>query len=64
MIWWESIEHDYIRSLKSQYYKRCQLSLERRVLNLESEVMRGLGSIPTVGGGGKILSMGFLFFMW
>ena len=25
----------------------CQVSVERRVLDLESEVMRGLGSIPT-----------------
>ena len=34
MIQLESIEHDYI-------------SQERRVLDLESEVMRGTGSIPT-----------------
>ena len=27
----------------------CQVSIERRVLDLESEVMRGLGSIPTGG---------------
>ena len=36
----------------------CQVSVERRVLDLESEAMRGLGSIPT---GGKILSLEFLF---
>ena len=30
----------------------CQVSVERRVLDLESEAMRGLGSMPT---GGKIL---------
>ena len=33
-------------------------SLERRLLDLESEVMRGPGSIPT---GGNILSLDFLF---
>ena len=27
----------------------CQVSIERIVLDLESEVMRGLGSIPNVG---------------
>ena len=34
----------------------CQISVERIVLDLESEVMRGLGStcIPTGGGGGNI----------
>ena len=31
----------------------CQVSVERIVLDLESEVMRGPGSIPT---GGNILS--------
>ena len=34
----------------------CQVSVERIVLDLESEVMRGPGSIPT---GGNILSMDF-----
>ena len=34
----------------------CQVSVERIVLGLESEVMRGLGSIPT---GGNILSLDF-----
>ena len=37
----------------------CQVSVERIVLDLESEVMRGLGSIP-MGGGGNILSLNFL----
>ena len=32
----------------------CQVTVERIVLDLESEVMRGPGSIPT---GGNILSM-------
>ena len=32
----------------------CPVSVERRVLDLESEAMRGLGSIPT---GGNILSL-------
>ena len=34
----------------------CQVSVERIVLDLESKVMRGLGSIPT---GGNILSLDF-----
>ena len=34
----------------------CQVSVERIVLHLESEVMRGQGSIPT---GGNILSLDF-----
>ena len=34
----------------------CQVSVERIVLDLESEVMRGLGSIPT---GGNIMSLEF-----
>ena len=35
----------------------CQVSVERRVLDLESEVMRGPGSIPTRG---NILSQDFI----
>ena len=34
----------------------CQVSVERIVLDLESEVMKGLGSIPTRG---NILSLDF-----
>ena len=34
----------------------CQISVERIVLDLESEVMRGPGSIPTTG---NILSLDF-----
>ena len=34
----------------------CQVSVERIVLDLESEAMRGLDSIPT---GGNILSLDF-----
>ena len=34
----------------------CQVSVERIVLDLESEVMRGPGSIPT---GSNILSLDF-----
>ena len=34
----------------------CQVRVESIVLDLESEVMRGPGSIPT---GGNILSLGF-----
>ena len=37
----------------------CQVSVERIVLDLESEAMRGLGSIPT---GGNILSLEFFSF--
>ena len=37
----------------------CQFSVERRVLDLESEVMRGPGSIPT---GGSILSLDYICF--
>ena len=43
MIQLESTEHDHISlSLTS----KCKVSPERRVLDLESEVMRGPGSIP------------------
>ena len=35
----------------------CQVSVEKRVLGLESEAMRGPGSIPT---GGNILSLDFI----
>ena len=35
----------------------CQVSVERRVLHLESEAMRGPDSIPT---GGNILSLDFI----
>ena len=37
-------------------YRNCQVSVERIVLDLESEVVRGLGSNPT---GGNILSLNF-----
>ena len=37
----------------------CQVSVERIVLDLGSEAMRGPGSIPT---GGNILSLGFFCF--
>ena len=46
----------WLRSIKSQSYK--QVSPERIVMDLESEVMRGGGSIPTRG---YILSLGFFF---
>ena len=52
----ESIEHDYIRSLSLT--SKCQVSVERIVLDLESEAMRGPGSMLT---GGNILSVDFLF---
>ena len=38
MIELESIEHDYKKSLKSQSYKQMPSSVERRVLDLESEI--------------------------
>ena len=64
MLYWFPLSH-----LKSKYQvvheqkfkdllsSTCQVSVERIVLDLESEVMRGLGStcIPT-GGGGNIFS--------
>ena len=37
----------------------CQVSVEKIVLDLESEAMRGMGSIPT---GGNILSLEFFCF--
>ena len=37
----------------------CQVSVERKVLDLESEAMRGPGSIPT---GDDILSLDFFLF--
>ena len=38
----------------------CQIGVERIVLDLKREAMRGLGSILT---GGNILSMDFFVFM-
>ena len=40
---------------------KCQGSVERRVLDLESEAMRGLGSIPAGGGGITFFTRFFLF---
>ena len=57
MIKGESIGHDYIRNLVSVLLEKCQVSPERIALDLESEVMRGLGSIPSWG---KILSPDFI----
>ena len=53
-----------LKSSKSKYQvvheqklrSTCQVSVERIVLDLESEAMRGPGSIPT---GGNILSLDF-----
>ena len=39
----------------------CQVSVERRVLDLESEVIRGPGSFPT---GGYIFHWIFVGFFW
>ena len=58
MIELESIEHDYIRNLNLSLTSKCQLSPERIVLDLESEVMRGLSSIPAWG---NIFHCFFLF---
>ena len=41
---------------KDLFSSTCQVSVERIVLNLESEVMRNPGSIPI---GGNILSLDF-----
>ena len=48
-------EHKFKDLLRST----CLTSSERRVLDLESEIMRGLGFIPA---GGNILSIGFFCF--
>ena len=45
------------RKFKALLSSTCQVSVERIVLDLESEVMRGPGSIPT---GGNILLMDFI----
>ena len=47
------------QKFKDLHWSTCQVSVERIVLNLESEVLRGLGSIPT---GGNILSLEFFVF--
>ena len=44
------------QTFKDLLSSTCQVSVERIVLDLESEVMRGLGSIPTWG---NILSLDF-----
>ena len=44
------------QKFKDLLSSKCQVSVQRIVLDLESEVMRGPGSIPTEG---SILSMDF-----
>ena len=44
---------------KDLLHSKCQVSVERIVLDLESEVMGGLGPIPT---GGNILLLDFFLF--
>ena len=46
------------QKFKHLIISRCKVSPERRVLDLESEVMRGPGSIPTRG---NILLIDLLF---
>ena len=46
----------YEQKFKDLLSSTCQVSVERIVLDFESEVMRGPGSIPT---GGNILSLEF-----
>ena len=46
-------------SLAELLSSTCQVSVERIVLDLESEAMRGHGSIPTWG---NILSLEFFVF--
>ena len=48
-----------ILTLSLSLTSKCQVSLERRVLDLESEAMRGPCSILTVG---NILSLDFFCF--
>ena len=43
MIQLESIEFDYFRSLKLSLTSKCQVSPERTVLYLESEVNQRIG---------------------
>ena len=43
---------------EQKFKNTCQVSPERTVSDLESEVMRGLGSVPT---GSNILLVDFLF---
>ena len=46
MIQLESIEHDYIRIPSLSITSKFQACVERRVLNLELDVMKGPCSIP------------------
>ena len=46
----------YEQKFKDLLSNTCQVSVEMIVLDLESEMMRGLGYIPT---GGNILSLDF-----
>ena len=48
----------YEQEFKDLLSCTCQVSVERIVLDLESEVLRGLDSIPT---GGNLLLLDFLF---
>ena len=50
---------EYEQKFKDLLSSTCQVSVERIVLDLESEAMRGLGSIQT---GGNILSLDFFCF--
>ena len=49
-----------LKFFKDLLNSTCQVSVERIVLDLESEAMRGLGSIPI---GGNILSLNFFWFL-
>ena len=64
MLYWFLLNPSKSQVVHEQKFKdllrsTCQVSVERRVLDLESEAMRGLGSIPT---GGNILSLDFFCF--
>ena len=67
MLYWFALIHLKLKYqvVHEQMFKdllssTCQFSVERIVLDFESEGMRGLGSIPTRG---NILSQYFFVFM-
>ena len=58
MLYWFQLNHPIPKQKLKDLSSTYLTSSERRLLDLESEVMRGPDSIPT---GGSILSLDFLF---
>ena len=58
MLYWTKSAKSKNQVVHEKKFSTCLTSSERIVLDLESEVMRGPGFIPT---GGNILSLDFLF---